>query len=220
MTTTEFSNEFDTLLNSYSTKEQFGKIIKSLDEYEKSVLLTKAQEDIIVELYTGRGVSQNSFEETEEQRRYLQALINITELVPTPSSSIFGKKSYTCEIPNDVLFTTCESAFLDEKEVTVYPILQDELSKIINNPFRGPSKNRVLRLDSNNNTIKLLYEGNDISKYVIRYIRKPNPIILVDLDNLSINNKSEESECELDSSLHRKILDRAVALALQTMYSK
>ena len=57
--------------------------------------------------------------------------------------------------------------------------------------------------------------------YKIRYSKKPNPIILIDLeDDLSINGISEESECELDSSLHRTILDRAVALALQTMYSK
>jgi hypothetical protein len=220
MTTTEFSNEFDTLLNSYSTKEQFGKTIKALDEYEKSVFLTKAQEDIVIELYTGRGTSQTSFEETEEQRRYLQALVNITELVPESSNKIFGKNSYVCIIPEDALFITCESVLLDNKEVSVYPVSQDELSKIIKNPFRGPNSNRVLRLDSNNNTVELIYEGNNISKYIIRYIKKPSPIILIDLDNLSINGKSKESKCKLDSSLHRMILDRAVTLALQAMYSK
>ena len=94
------------------------------------------------------------------------------------------------------------------------------LSKIIKNPFRGPSNNRVLRLDLGNNLIEVI-SNYDITKYLIRYIRKPNPIILVDLeDELSINGVTEESECELDSSLHRTILDRAVALALQTMYSK
>jgi hypothetical protein len=147
-------------------------------------------------------------------------LVNITELVPESSNKIFGKKAYVCKIPKDTLFITCESVLLDNNEVTVYPVSQDELSKIIKNPFRGPTKNRVLRLDINNDTVELIYEGNNISKYIIRYIKKPSPIILVDLDDLSINEKSEESECKLDSSLHRKILDRAVALALQTMYSK
>jgi hypothetical protein len=37
MTNQEFSNEFDTLLNSYSKSVQFGKVDSlALDEYEKS----------------------------------------------------------------------------------------------------------------------------------------------------------------------------------------
>lgn len=211
----EFSIEFDILYNNISSNKAPG-----LNEYEKSVFLTKAQEQIVTELYSGRNTTYSSFEETEEQRRYLQSLVNIVELVPEKSIKIFGKDSYICRIPKDTLFITCESAILDGNEVTVYPVSQDELSKIIKNPFRGPNSNRVLRLDSNNDTVELIYKGNNISKYIIRYIKKPSPIILVDLDDLSINEKSEESECKLDSSLHRTILDRAVALALQTMYSK
>lgn len=51
MTTQEFSNTFDTLLNSYRDVKDFGKIHSNvsieLDEYEKSILLTQAQ-DIVV----------------------------------------------------------------------------------------------------------------------------------------------------------------------------
>ena len=52
MTTEEFSNEFDTLLNSYSNTEGFGKTTNTieLDEYEKSVFLTKAQEDVVIDM--------------------------------------------------------------------------------------------------------------------------------------------------------------------------
>ena len=52
MTTEEFSNEFDTLLNSYLVTGEFGKVENlstiKLDEYEKSVFLTRAQEEIII----------------------------------------------------------------------------------------------------------------------------------------------------------------------------
>ena len=44
MSVEEFSNEFDTLLNSYSTAPPYGdenKLDITLDEYEKSVFLTK-----------------------------------------------------------------------------------------------------------------------------------------------------------------------------------
>ena len=46
MTTQEFSNTFDTLLNSYASKAEFGEGDSKreivLDEYEKSVLFTQA----------------------------------------------------------------------------------------------------------------------------------------------------------------------------------
>ena len=217
MTNPEFSIEFDILYNNISSNKAPG-----LNEYEKSVFLTKAQEQIVTELYSGRNTTYNSFEETEEQRRYLHSLITTSSLEEsTEIDDIITSNSSVYKLPENIMFITYETAILtDNKEVTVYPVSQDELSKIIKNPFRGPSNNRVLRLDLGNNSIEVI-SNYDITKYLIRYIRKPNPIILVDLeDELSINGVTEESVCELDSSLHRTILDRAVALALQTMYSK
>ena len=53
--------------------------------------------------------------------------------------------------------------------------------------------------------------------YSVRYVRKPNPIILVRLDDigdeLSIEGVREESPCELPEHLHEEILQRAVELA-------
>ena len=316
MTNPEFSIEFDILYNNISSNKAPG-----LNEYEKSVFLTKAQEQIVTELYSGRNNTYNSFEETEEQRRYLSNLvctgscgvlddcplkiladqineykcaindeeflswkvealnndlllfkyigtlpiekvniflytqrnatipciyknydasvlvfnlkdtqykereeitldIRCTEL-PFPEKQSFVistdqeikpsigtlkyNKSFIFKLPENLMFVTYESATIvnkDIKEAIVYPVSQDELSKIINNPFRGPSKNRILRLDNNSNTAELISNDNIID-YTVRYIRKPNPIILTDLeDDLSINGISEESKCELDSSLH------------------
>lgn len=217
MTNPEFSIEFDILYNNISSNKAPG-----LNEYEKSVFLTRAQEHLVTELYSGRNTTYSSFEETEEQRRYLHSLITTSSLEEsTEIADIITSNSSIYKLPENIMFITYETAILtDNKEVTVYPVSQDELSKIIKNPFRGPSNNRVLRLDLGNNSIEVI-SNYDINKYLIRYIRKPNPIILTDLeDDLSINGISEESECELDSLLHRTILDRAVALALQTMYSK
>ena len=70
MTIEEFSNEFDVLLNSYAANNPFGigQGLTQLDEYEKSVLLTEAQESIVRDLYNGK-LTGNGFESTEEQRR-------------------------------------------------------------------------------------------------------------------------------------------------------
>ena len=59
--------------------------------------------------------------------------------------------------------------------------------------------------------------GDNISLYTIRYVKRPRPIILVNLadtySNVSINGISTISECELDPILHPEILQRAVELA-------
>ena len=55
MTTEEFSNEFDVLLSTYSDIDGFGKLANiSFNEYEKSVFLTRAQEELVNNFYSGR----------------------------------------------------------------------------------------------------------------------------------------------------------------------
>ena len=72
MTTQEFSSTFDTLLNSYDSKAMFGEAASKedivLDEYEKSVLLTQAQ-DIIVKSYFDRTLNQQGQGFDDSQRR-------------------------------------------------------------------------------------------------------------------------------------------------------
>lgn len=105
----EFSDQFDTLLDSYKLKEKFGDIedlytIK-LDEYEKSVFLTNAQSDLIIDLYTGRSQIGNSYEQTEELRRYLSNL-NVTKYKEkfTAMGNIgLSPKSVKCFIDDNIL---------------------------------------------------------------------------------------------------------------------
>ena len=79
MTTEEFSNEFDILVDGYRRFKDFDnkEELDSLDfnEFEKSVFLTKAQEEIVIDLYSGKNPFRDSFEKTEETRSYLRELI-------------------------------------------------------------------------------------------------------------------------------------------------
>ena len=91
MTTEEFSNEFDTLLNSYAlSPNKYGMesspLTIELDEYEKSVFLTKAQEDIVISLYNGKNPTGDSSEKTEEIRRYLSDLVKTYTTTKDPLS--------------------------------------------------------------------------------------------------------------------------------------
>ena len=218
MTAAEFSNEFDALIQAYSEDFEFGKHNSLvIDEYEKSIFLTKAQEEIIIELYTGRGSIQTSFEESEELRRYLSSIVKEKVLTSTSGDSIYDTSTIYPR-DNEVLFIIYEKAEIGTKRVKVYPVKHDDLDKIMNNPFRGPSDSRVLRLDYDNK-IELISKSGTVSKYCIRYIKRPTPIILEGVSNtdLTLDNDNTEHTSELDPSLHRKIVERAVLLALQSL---
>ena len=217
MTTEEFSNEFDVLLNSYITINQDS---FKLDEYEKSVLLTESQEAVIKELYSGK-LAGEGFEETEEIRRGLDSLVNTLELTSEDiSKPKMSDKSQFFQLPPDIWFITYESALLSDESlgcknntrVIVIPIRQDEYHSVESNPFRGPSDKRVLRIDTGSSIVELISKYN-IKSYFVKYLSKPKPIILQDIskENLTINGEKLKMECRLNESLQRTIIVGSVA---------
>lgn len=225
MTTKEFSDNFDILLNSYNTPERFGFTNTGsimLDEYEKSLFLSQAQEQIVISLYTGRNEKGKSFENTEELRTNLKSLIK-TATIKEDLKVHQGLSGYSkfYILPPDVLFITYESAILDDEKagcnngssILIVPITQDEFYRIMNNPFRQSNKRKALRLDNNQNIAEIISKYN-IKDYTIRYLSKPTPIVLTDLVDVSIDGVNTQTECNLNSAMHRTILERAVALAI------
>jgi hypothetical protein len=221
MNVQELSNLFDTLLQPYITKDNFGKQnTLAFDEYEKSIFLTKAQEQIVLELY-------QELEQSEEVRKYLSNLIKTDNYAPVEEQdeTLINNnfKSYKVEISNDILFMIYEQCTLSDenncinnKIVSVVPTIHDDLDKVLKNPFKSPNSRKVIRLDFDNK-IELISKYN-ISNYKVRYLKKPNPIILVALeDNLSINNgDTKVSNGETNPILHERIVQRAVQLAVQS----
>lgn len=221
MNVQELSNLFDTLLQPYITKDNFGKQnTLAFDEYEKSIFLTKAQEQIVLELY-------QELEQSEEVRKYLSNLIKTDNYAPIgeQDETLINNnfKSYKVEISNDILFMIYEQCTLSDenncinnKIVSVVPTIHDDLDKVLKNPFKSPNSRKVIRLDFDNK-IELISKYN-ISNYKVRYLKKPNPIILVALeDNLSINNgDTKVSNGETNPILHERIVQRAVQLAVQS----
>ena len=229
MTVTEFSNEFDVLIDSYRRFKDFDnkENLDSLDfnEYEKSIFLTRAQEDIVTSFYNGLNYTQESFEGSEEIRRYLDVLVKTvkTSTLTTNSNSTLSVNSVLVELPsNDVWYIVYESVDLQDsnlkcnsiQEVPVIPTKHDNLQRILKNPFKRPNERRVLRLDLTGNMVELISKYT-ISNYTLRYISKPEPIILTNLpNNLTINNVGTKNECKLNPVIHRMILEKAVQFAL------
>ena len=231
MTRPEFSNQFDLLVSSYRRFKDFDdkELLDSIefDEYEKSLFLTKAQEELVVSLYNGRNSSLQGFEETEELRRYLSNLVEEAELSPieTSDGKPLGMESNSkfFTLPEDLWFITYESVLLGsdkqcENHTTqdVYPVTQDEYHKIRKNPFRGANFRRALRLDLSDGNIEIISKYQ-VTEYYVRYVRKIKPIILEDLPNgLTISGLSKATDSEVHESLHQRLLEMAVQMAMQS----
>lgn len=229
MTVEEFSNEFDSLLGSYLSLPNIGETQGTqsieIDEYEKSVLLTNAQEDLVLSMYNGKNPFNDSFESTEETRSYLRSLIKSyrTSTKETINEKI-SNDSVFFKIPDDVWFIAYESVNFDDDSIkcksnsdtVVVPTAHDDFARIKSNPFKMASSKRVLRLDAGNDVVELVSKYN-IKDYFLRYLAQPSPIILTDLpEGLAINNITVKTECKLNPVLHRVILENAVKMALNS----
>lgn len=238
MNTQQFSSQFDVLVSSYmrlrnfDDKEPHDTI--EFNEYEKSLYLTKAQEEIVLNLYNGKNPYGEGFEQTEELRRYLSSLIveSKPDFIRNTSGNpigMEGKNSYFFALPGSnegeypVWFITYEAVSISSEDVCkngttleVVPVRQDEYHRIRKNPFRGANDRRALRLDLSDDVIEIICEYT-VTAYYLRYLRKLKPIILTDLPNgLSIDGRNLLTDCEVHETLHQRILELAVQMALQS----
>lgn len=225
MTTVEFKNEFDILYNNINSNAAPG-----LDLYEISVYLTKAQLEIIKEYNGPLNKYQKSFEGSDKRRIDLKELIKdykSTTSIISNDRITSSLQSKFFEIPNDVFLIKYEKGNYTKNscdiEIDIVPVTLDEFNESKKNPFRKPDKNIAWRLDFNStvsNTVEII-STEVITKYHLRYLKYPDPIILTDLSTnpeftgmgLSIDGITSEQTCKLDKELHREILDRAVELA-------
>lgn len=238
MNNKELSDAFDVLLNSFANTLPFGGEASDydivLDEYEKSLLLTQAMKQFIIDYYSGRNTTSFSFEEKEEIREALDALVKTKELTAVDDDDDLpesAKHLYSVNhlftfysIPVNVLYIIFEevkfSSYISDcnkgASALVVPTTHDELWHKLHNPFRGPSNKRVLRLNADNNLVELVSDY-PIGSYLLRYVEEPKPIILIDLPNgLTIDGLSTETECVLPAITHHLIVNNAVIAAIQS----
>lgn len=217
MTSQEMSLEFDILYNNIASNMAPG-----IDAYEKSVFLTKAQEQIVTAIYDG------SFEGSEKLRECINPLVKTVKCAVDPNDNKIGVEANSkfFKFPEDAWYIvyefitlTSESPCDNGRQVTVRPIKVDEYHRIRRNPFRRARKDEVLRLNTEGEIeIVSTYSNYD---YSIRYLRKPEPIMIPDSSleesGITINGKPYDvngNDCELLDAIHRTIVETAVNLAI------
>ena len=230
MTIPEMSNEFDILFNNIMSNQAPG-----IDEFEKSVLMTKSQYQILKAYHEPRGNKYLQGFDGSEQRQMDFSKISKTCMLsyyPLQASDKFDIRSKTYIMPDDCFIITNEEIVETDmsKIYTVMPITYQDYAAQMTKPYKYPPKNIVWRLitqqrnDDNPKTICEIigkfnhnYTHEEAPLYKMRYLRKPNPIILVNLDDeyegLTIEGQHGPSECELPEDLHHEVVQRAVELA-------
>lgn len=246
MNAQEFSSEFDIYYNNVSSNQAPG-----LTEYEKSVLLTNAQYEILKNYFTpvqGGNKYQEGFEDSKKRNMDFSVLItvNTSSYIQSGAQTLIDLRGKPFERPSDIFLPISETFYTSNTAETlpemdmyqVIPLKYDEYIRLMSRPSTDPVKKQVWRLSGNSSGLSSRVEiiphwkdaHNTYNKLSVKYIRKPYPIILEDLQSqgLSIEGKTvsygsatsgiDESEvCELAPALHKEILMRAVELA-KVMY--
>lgn len=233
MTLAEFSDQFDVLYNNITSNQAPG-----LNEYEKSLFLTKAEKEVVKNYFTANSKGNNlgqGFDDSAKRQADFSLLMktengNATTL---DNSAKIDYRSRVYTFPPDVFVVVNETVEFTENNThqikQVIPLRYDEYTRLMSKPYKRPLKNQVWRLmnsgdmssDGHSATKKAeLIFGPEVTStmtpapvYKLRYVRTPKPIIVGDLDGLKIDGYTSVDKCEIDPILHDDILQRAVELA-------
>lgn len=226
----QFSNEFDVLYNSITSNQAPG-----LDEYEKSIFLNRAQDEIVKSYFNPKtNKVQEGFDGTE-RRQIDFSMITQSRIYENFDTSLFDSREQvkSVTIEDDILMLINEYLEVDrplimrpgapkpvrseQVRLTVLPITYVEYSRLMSKPYKWPLKNQAWRLIGNRGgrkNVELIAGPFDIiTKYAIRYIKRPRAIRLADFGNMTIDGESTPQCCELDPILFPEIIQRACELA-------
>ena len=218
MTTNEFEWEFDVLYNNIASNAAPG-----INSYEKSVLLTKAQDELIKNYFNPQGNKyREGFDGSAKRQIDFSGLISVANGTLLDQQG-FDLRAKVFKIPTDVFLIINESIVTNTGIKQIIPIKFDEYTRLMSKPYKEPLKFQAWRLitegDINSGvTVEIIPNSQEtIESYTLRYVRRPKPIILANLKSeyrdVSINGETEISQCELNPLVHREILQRAVELA-------
>ena len=218
MTTNEFEWEFDVLYNNIASNAAPG-----INSYEKSVLLTKAQDELIKNYFNPQGNKyKEGFDGSAKRQIDFSGIISVANGTLLDQQG-FDLRAKVFKIPTDVFLIINESIVTNTGIKQIIPIKFDEYTRLMSKPYKEPLKFQAWRLitdgDINSGvTVEIIPNSQEtVKSYTLRYVRRPKPIILANLKSeygdVSINGETEISQCELNPLVHREILQRAVELA-------
>lgn len=155
MTTTEFSNQFDLLYNNISSNQAPG-----LNEYEKSVFLTKAQDEIVKNYFQAesngntvkKGFDDSAIRQMDFSDLIMSKTLEEVDEVPDvdPRALVYKipKNDRVYIIINESLYLMVQQRgnFYTKGLRQVVPIKYTEYMRLMSKPFKEPLKNMAWRI--------------------------------------------------------------------------
>lgn len=230
----ELNDLFDLLYNNLASEGA-----ANIDNFEKSMLLTKAQTEVVNNHIVAMGNKyQVGAEGSDKRTLELAPLILTSDVSMTMTNTDMNYQGKVGSSQNaDIQYIKILNEIMVVKDSNndiqlrrqVLPISYGEYERYVSKPGGEPLKRQVWKviLDSNNNSlhtsVMFVFNQADNSvidnlssvsyEMIIRGYRKPTPIILEDLaENLSIDGNNVATEFYLPL-LKDEIVQRAVEIA-------
>lgn len=234
----QVSLEFDILYNNITSNQAPG-----LNVYEKSLFLTKAQDELIKNYFLA---SHNTHQEGylgTSKREYDFSNLIVTETYNN-DDKVSDVPQYYYNKNNSVLYKYPKDAFLTLNEQLVWqkdignglykytmyqivPIDYQMLQTLMKKPYKLPLKGQAWKLlhYSKQEDKYVEFIGNFSNKtdevtYQIRYVKHPKPIIVARLSQIpkasgtyTIKGDSEESKGSVPPEMMEEVIQRAVEIA-------
>ena len=150
MTTSEFSNEFDVLYNNIASNAAPG-----INEYEKSIFLTRAQSEIVRSYFEPNNKVRTGFDGSEKRQYDFSILMRTASLfnINTVNERItsdekIDKRSQVFIFPEDYFLSVNEVITDSSQFYSVLPITYDEYQRMMTKPYPYPPKRVAWRIIS------------------------------------------------------------------------
>lgn len=146
MNNLEFSAQFDVLYNNVTSNQAPG-----LNEAEKSVFLTKAEKQLVIETFNPRvdGVG-GGFDGSQKRQYDFSKIIKTAKLAEITSSvsedNILDRRSKVYVFPDDYFLAVNEIIADNKYQYSVLPIDYAEYSRLMLKPYNFPVKRGVWRI--------------------------------------------------------------------------
>lgn len=145
MSIQEMSNEFDVLFNNITSNQAPG-----LNEYEKSVFLTKAQNELVKNYFNPKGNKYSEgFDGNQKRQIDFSSIVRTLRLSYLPEKGKVDSRSLVYKFPTSLLCVINES-FVDPSGVrySVLPLSFNDYQRVLMKPYAYPPKKCLWRLIS------------------------------------------------------------------------
>ena len=213
MNVAEFSAEMDVIYENINKNGAPG-----LDEYEKSVILTHAQEALV----------KSVLQAEPSGDRFPELITLLTSSSPT-TNGFDG--NFVFDSPTALLKVLNETVTDGSDTYVVLPISNEQYQVKLSKAYKYPPRRRAWRLGldkpsaSGTPSVEIVARpGITLTNYTVRYVKKPEPIILAYLTDVvppgTIEGETTPQTSQLNTGLHLEILKFAVTLAETYYYDK